>query len=346
MQPEVIEEGVQSNFLSQEDIERFSRCKRFYLETSAFNFLVDNLELADIELTRAYQRRKGVIFATSPMLLWEIMLTSDLERADMMLLAAQALFDPILLGTPTELAVRYLRFAYPDNVVNYDIRSNLGWAGLWPNMTRDFQHTFVYDFVDLIEKTKPIRAISKSLTSIIEGLPDRTEIVELTSTFVTEIYGAVSEDIDAWGMDKITAKFVILYAFLLLMAYADLDGSAARDFWTERGFVGNLRHAEVTRAFLDYPDIFRSGPIVSMAAMAAFQYRGGKTNRGAIHDGMHVVYTPYVDAIISNDAAFLGFSKTYPYFCKRLLHMSEINFTKVKLALDDYPDDKKLRGRD
>jgi hypothetical protein len=189
MQPEVIEEGVQSNFLSQEDIERFSRCKRFYLETSAFNFLVDNLELADIELTRAYQRRKGVIFATSPMLLWEIMLTSDLERADMMLLAAQALFDPILLGTPTELAVRYLRFAYPDNVVNYDIRSNLGWAGLWPNMTRDFQHTFVYDFVDLIEKTKPIRAISKSLTSIIEGLPDRTEIVELTSTFVTEIYG-------------------------------------------------------------------------------------------------------------------------------------------------------------
>jgi hypothetical protein len=146
-------------------------------------------------------------------------------------------------------------------------------------------------------------------------------------------------------MDETIAKFVILYAFLLLMAYADLDGSAAREFWTEKGFVGDLENAEVTRAFLDYPDIFRSGPILSMAAMAAFQYRSGRTNRGAIHDGMHMVYTPYVDAIISNDTAFLGLSKTYPYFRKKLLHVSEVNLTKVKLDLDDYPDEQKLRGR-
>ena len=39
--------------------------------------------------------------------------------------------------------------------------------------------------------------------------------------------------------------------------------------------------------------------------MAAMQHAEGKTNRGAILDGMHMIYTPHVDTILSNDAAFL-----------------------------------------
>ena len=120
---------------------RFNRCKRVYLETSAFNFLIENVGLPKFERTRAYQRRKGVIFVTSPMLLWEIMLNSDREHADMMLMA------------------------------------------------------------------------------------------------------------------------------------------------------------EVTRVFMDYPEIFVRLPILEMAVMAALQYQGGKTNRGAIYDGMHMAYAPYVAAI-------------------------------------------------
>jgi hypothetical protein len=91
-----------------EDVERFKASTRIYLETSAFNYFADEFSLPDLELTRAYQRRKGVVFVTSPTLLWEIMLNTDRERADELLLAAQALFDPVLLATPTELTVRYL----------------------------------------------------------------------------------------------------------------------------------------------------------------------------------------------------------------------------------------------
>lgn len=213
---------------------RFNRSKRVYLETSAFNFLIGNVGLPKFEPTRAYQRRKDVIFVTSPMLLWEIMLNSDRERADMMLMAAQALFDPILLGTPTELTTRYLRSAYPRNIVNYDIRSGLSWTGLWARMTRDLGRSMTYDFAGLVQKSKPIRDISKNLTSVIEDTAHPTEVVDSARTFVAGVFNALCEDLRAWGLDDVTSKFVILYAYLLLLTNADLDGTAARDFFGGR----------------------------------------------------------------------------------------------------------------
>jgi hypothetical protein len=325
---------------------RFSRSNRVYLETSAFNYLIDNVGLPKFELTRAYQRRKGVIFVTSPMLLWEIMLNSDRERADMMLMAAQALFDPILLGTPTELTIRYLRSAYPRNVVNYDIKSGLSWTGLWSRMTRDFGCSMTYDFNELLRKSKPIRDISRNLTSVIEDITHRNEVVDLARTFVAGVFHALSDSLQDWGLDDVIAKFVILYTFLLLLAGADLDGTAARDFWIEKGFTGELGRAEVTRVFLDYPEIFVRGPLLEMAIMAALQYQSGKTNRGAIYDGMHMVYAPHVSAILSNDRAFIGLAKAHPTYRTRVLHMSQVAITDVALDLDDYPDDQKLSKLD
>ncbi len=326
------------------DLQRFNECERVYLETSAFNFLIENVGLDKFELTRAYQRKKGVIFVTSPVLLWEIMLNTDRQDADMMLMAAQALFDPILLGTPSELATRYLRSAYPRNVINYDVRSRLDWAGLWARMTRDFSVTMDYDFQVLLSKSKPLRDISKNLTNVIEGISrPANQTVDLARIFVTETFDALRDDLNGWGVDDVTAKFVILYAFLLLLAYADLDGSAARDFWLEKGFVGNRERAEVTEIFIEYPEIFLRGPILEMAIMAALQYRTGKTNRGAILDGMHMAYAPYVSAILSNDAAFLNHANSQPHYHSRVYHMSQIQITDVGLDLTEYPHDQKLR---
>lgn len=328
---------------SHEDWDRFRTAKRIYLETSAFNRLFDEFSIPDLELTRAYQRRKGVIFVTSPMLLWEIMMVSDRQRADAMLHAAQALFDPVLLGTPTELAVRYLESAYHGGDRGYDVRSNLSWATLWPEMTRDFSRTFNYDFEEVARKTAPMRKLSKNLRSVIEGRPHADPEVDLVRIFVDTVFRAIADDLERTGLDDVTAKFVILYTLLLLMAHADLDGTAAQDFWLRRGFIGELQHAEVTRAFIDYPDIFENGPMLAMAMMAAFQHRKGMANRGAIHDGLHVSYAPYVHTVVSNDAAFLGIADTHPYFAARLLHMSQIDLRRVELPLTEYPEASQSR---
>lgn len=310
------------------DWDRFLSSHRLYLETSAFNRLFDRFSVPELEIVRDQQRQKGLIFVTSPMLLWEIMLVSDRDRADAMLMGAQALFDPVLLATPTEIVVRYLEEAYGRDDILYDVRSHLEWATLWPAMTNDLRRTFVYHPTELIAKTRPIRKISRNLGTIIAGRPHPDETVDITRTYVNLVYGALADDLKAQGVDEVTAKFVILYTFLVLLAQADLDGAAARDFWMRRGFVDKLEHAEVSRAFVDFPEIFEHGPILSMALMAAHQYRRGIANRGAIHDGFHVVYAPYVHGILSNDAAFLSLSEEHPFFATRLLHMSNIDLVR------------------
>ncbi len=331
--------------LPRKEIDRFLRTQRLYLETSAFNYFVDNFDLPDIELTRAFQRRKGVIFVTSPMLLWEIMLNTDRERADTMLLAAQALFDPLLLATPTELTTRYLRHTYPENAVNYSFFTNVAWRDLWRAMTTDFTRTFSFDFDSLLAKTKPFRIISKNLGSVIEGRYHDDEIVILASTYVNDVHTTLCDDLRSRGVDDHIAKFVILYVFLLLLISADLDGSEAYEFWADKGFTEKLEPDQIIRVFTDFPEIFVCGPILEMAVMAALQYRSGSTNRGSLHDGMHMAYAPYVDAILSNDDAFLKLSAEHSFYRHRVLHLSEVQFSKVELPLADYPDDQRLRFR-
>lgn len=333
----------QSSFYTSEDMTRFRNSTRIYLETSAFNYFADEFSLPDLELTRAYQRRKGVIFVTSPTLLWEIMLNSDREHADKLLLAAQALFDPVLLATPTELTVRYLQSAYPNNVINYDVAAGPPWANRWPAMTNDFSRTIIYDFNELVLKTSGLRSMSKNLDSIMEGTDHPLELVRLAGQLVSTVYEAISEDTRSWGLSEMMAKFVILYAFLILMVYADMDGTPAKDFWIAKGFVGDRKDDVIISAFWDYPEIFRQGPILSMAIMAAMQHAEGKTNRGAILDGMHMIYTPHVDTILSNDAAFLRLAQGVPYFRNKVRHMSEMALRRVSLPLTDYPNDQKLR---
>ncbi len=75
------------------------------------------------------------------------------------------------------------------------------------------------------------------------------------------------------------------------------------------------KNAQVTRVFLDFPEIFRCGPILEMANMAALQYAVGVTNRGVLHDGMHMAYAPYIDIIVSTDAAFLELGAKHD-FCR------------------------------
>lgn len=325
------------------EIDRFFRAQRLYLETSAFNHFVDNFEIADIELTRAYQREKNVIFVTSPTMLWEIMLNTDQLRADKMLLAAQALFDPLLLATPTELVVRYLRHAYPVNRINYSCFTGLNWRNLWSDMTRDFSKTFAFNLADLTARTRPFRIISKNLNSVMCGANHADEAVSLAAKYVLEIYSALREDLETWNVDEITAKFVILYVFLLLIICSDLDRSEANGLWAEKGFTGDLEYAQVTRIFIDYPEIFVCGPVVEMAVMAASQFRAGHLNRGVLHDGMHMVYAPFVDAILSNDTAFLELSAKQPFYRNRVFHLSEIQFSRVKLPLSKYQNDQKSR---
>lgn len=327
----------ESSSVEDAELKRFLNANRLYLETSAFNYIVDNFSLEDIEHTRAYQRAKGTIFIASPTLLWEIMLITDNEKADSMLHAAQALFDPLLLATPTEISVRYLKHAYPKNTVNYDLFSRVSWFGLWREMTTDFTKTFSFDSDNLLGKTNPIRSISRNLRSILENRECTDDTSDLIRIFVAKIHSHLSDTLHQNRVNNELAKIIIIYVLLLLVLGADIDNSEAQELWAEKGFGSDLDAEQLTCIFYDYPEIFFRGPLVEMATMAKLQYDAGKTNRGALHDGLHMAYAPYVHHILSNDEAFLRISKNNPHYKNRVWHLSEVNFTPVEFPMGRSP---------
>ena len=315
------EKIIKDSRVSRSDLDRFCSLHRIYLETSTFNEMFERFDLNAFEITREYQRRQGVIFVASPVLLWEIMLVGDRDRADRMLLAAQLLFDSVLLATPAELIVRFLETAYPKNTVNYSFFSELELAPTWSQMTTDWRTTFEYDLEALKAKTSPFRLISKNLNAVIEGQPCGIETVDLAAQFVAGIHLALREDLEHWGIEATTAKFVILYVFLLLLMGADLAHDEVNRFWTRLGYGAVLSQEQVTRVFIDFPEIFRYGPLLEMATMAALQFDTRRRDRGILHDGMHMIYAPYVNAILSSDPSFSVLSKDHPFYRGKVYHM-------------------------
>jgi hypothetical protein len=298
------------------EFDRFMGARRIYLETSAFNSVFDAIAIPELERMRERERERGTIFVASPMLFWEIMLSGDADRGDAMLMGAQALFDPLLLASPSDLAARYLRAGYPENRINYSFFAGAEWLERWRAITGDYSRNFT--FQGHLEKARTFRVVSKNLRSIVENEDHPDEMVRVATEYVTKIFWAIGDDLKRLPIDDVTAKLVILYVFLLLLLPADLEHSEARALWIEKGFTGERENEQITAAFRDFPEIFRCGPILEMANMAALQYAAGKPNRGVLHDGMHMAYAPYVEIIVSCDAVFLELGAKHDFYREKV----------------------------
>ena len=74
-----------------------TRLRRFYFETSALNAFADGRSVQDAIATKAFQNLKGRGFYLSPVVLWEVLLTSDEIARERLINFAQHLFEPDLL---------------------------------------------------------------------------------------------------------------------------------------------------------------------------------------------------------------------------------------------------------
>ncbi len=251
-----------------------------------------------------------------------------------MLLAAQALFDPLMLATPTELASRYLLNAYPANFINYSIFTKSIPPALWREMTQDFVRTL--SFNGHLERARFFRVVSRNLETVVEGKAHDDEIVRHAAEYVNLVHQVFASNArPPWGVHDQLAKFVILYVFLLFGIAADLGAS-------EAGTLA-IKSEDPIRIFTDYPKMFLLGPLAEMAAMAELQYRMGRRDRGVLLDGMHMAYAPYVDMILSNDEAFLELSAQHRFYRRKVFHLSKMQINRVPLKLADYPEAQNIR---
>lgn len=294
-----------------------------YFETSALNYVLGNIPQEQILNTRAYLKSVNKNWLTSPVAIWEILLTSDDLETEKLIFTAQNLFYPTLLASPSELVVRYLKYAYPENKINYPVFSNSSLNDIWKNMAKDTRITFVYDKDALKQKTSLLRKFSKNLPSIIDGKATSDNLVDGFGTVIQAFYDLLISNGIKLPADKIVCKFVMLYSILLLVVLADFEKDEINEFWAGRGLKDGSTYDWLKHILESYPDLFWRGPVLEMANMACYQYKKNRRDRGILLDGMHMVYAPYCDVIFTNDDVFASYKNENPFYKNQIFHMSE-----------------------
>ena len=302
----------------------------WYFETSGFNYLVGSFEFKTFLNTRELQELRGRTLYVSPITLWEIMLTSDNLHSDFLLFSAQNLFSEKLLATPTELIIRYLKNAYPENKINYDIYTELNIGKIWSKMTKDNSVNFEYSKSKLIKKTELIRNISNNLPSIIKGTIEQNKDGNLYR--ISEVLTVYFECLRADGFlpnstkydEETLNKLVVLFAMLFFVLRLDLDSNVIVKFLGDEGVPIEDPTKILTYVFENYSELFKRGPLLEMAVMAYNQVKLGNTNRGLLLDCYHMIYAPYVDWIVTGDDGFNNLKSMESRYRKKIIHVSKL----------------------
>jgi hypothetical protein len=309
--------------------------EKVYFETSAFNYLLKSIRFESFLNTRELQRRRGRQLFVSPVTLWEAMLTG--KNSDFLLFAAQNLFSEQMLAAPSEIIVRYLLNAYPENKVNYKIFTDLELGNIWGRMAHDNSVTFQYDKEKLREKTKFLRSISTNLSSIVKyptitpSDPNLQGVANIVHTYYECLYddGFLPKREGKRYDLEILYKLFILIVLVFFILNLDLDSGVIEDFWRNVGLAENDETKRVMYIFEKYPELLKRGPLLEITIMAYHQLQLGRKNRGLIMDSFHMVYAPYVDTIISADQDFSELRSQEKHYSRKLVHISEINLREA-----------------
>jgi len=310
--------------------------ERVYFETSAFNYFLNKLRWESFLGTRELQGNLGRKLYISPVTLWELMLTRQID-SDFMLYAAQNLFSSKMLATPGELVTRYIRNAYPRNEVNYSYITDQDIGRVWERMTRNNSVTMIYDQDELLEKTKILRTISSNLPAIVR-YPDvrvRSDILQNIAHVVHTVYECLAQDgfLTRWENSdydvRTLAKIYVIWIMGIFLLRFDLYNSPIESFWEEEALNTDDPVAKLMHVTETYQELLHVGPIIEMTMMSYHQLKLGRKNRGLLLDSMHCIYAPYVHTILTADEDFRQLATQEPRYGRKMKHVRDINLRDV-----------------
>ena len=136
-----------------------TRLHRVYFETSALNAFAEGRSVQDAIATKALQNLKGRGFYLSPVVLWEVLLTSDEIAREKLIHFAQHLCEATLLPSPEELIIKYLRSDCPIIEKEYHLASAGSFAAPWQDICAIKEKTLIIDAAQLRQKTNILRML-------------------------------------------------------------------------------------------------------------------------------------------------------------------------------------------
>lgn len=319
-----------------------TRLHRVYFETSALNAFAKGRSIQDAVATKAFQNLRGRGFYLSPVVLWEIILTSDELTREKLLYFAQHQFEPDLLPSPEELIVKYVKSGCPEVEREYPLMSRGFFADPWRDICAIKEKTLIFNAELVQKKTAALREIARLFheftrfnTLDISAKPGIARLQVSVQQILDRhsIIPAIYED------DYETVRHLRLVTFFILLvlcAGASIEQDVIENFWQEQGV--RTMQERIDMVFSSFPQLVLRGPFNQIAYMAHFQ-GAGKFSRGVYFDSLHAVYSLYADAFISADEHFRVFREnlcgSVPHVSK-ILHFDEIQFTIT--ARENPPD--------
>jgi hypothetical protein len=301
-----------------------------YFETSAVNYLAQNLTLYDAIATRGLQLARGNRWYISPVTLWEILLTTEERVREELLFFSQHLFFDRLLKTPSEISIDYITSNCRKIQSYTEFHSGTDVANIWNSICKDSRMPFDFDHQALVDWTSHIKLISKKADKIINGIILSEELQtdeQKLSLLLQHIYESLPYKSDIKPIKQLQ-KLAIVFLFYYLCIGIDLTPEIIDAFWHLKGIQEPI--SRLYYLLSNYPSLIQQGPFMEFAIMAQNQIKlSPKTGRGLFHDSLHCIYLPFIDIFFTNDNHFISLRKLnifqYHKKIKSIIH--DVNYT-------------------
>lgn len=308
---------------------------RIYIETSAANYFLDNLNGEGALATRKLQLSKGREWHISTTVLWEILQIRDRRELDASLYLASCLFSHDLLKSAAEITIDFIEKGRPRYLILDPPFTNSRLADYWRKACKDKSYWFFSDGPFINEATQFVKDVARYVGYLtFEGSKDNSNVKEEFVGFaalLADIYDQhFTDNVDALTKSLRTTSLLIL--FMQLCLCLDITRDVIDKFWEPKKITDPFERL----SFLleQYPDIIRFGPVWNIAnAMLMQCTKSGRSSRGAFHDGLHAIYLPFINIFLTRDEHFRNMrniaKKEYGDLYNKIHHLDEVQLLKV-----------------
>ncbi len=298
----------------------------------------------DAQATKELQEEKGRYWYISINTLWELMQIQDYHDYDKKLFNATYLFQNKILKSPAELLIDFIKKGCPDYHLLDNPFSESIIAQSWEKACADKSYSFSISNTSAIDKTKWFKKISTNIPYIIEYNKPNTsknidaDINEMKNT-IFRIYEILFDD-NVNDQVVYLRKISLLLCLLILCMGYDLSGDILYEYWDKRKIEKPIDR--LVYLLTKNIKLLSSGPFWIMSNVVLIQLQNlNKASRGALFDGLHSIYLPYVDSFVTKDKHFVKIrnSSTVEYrklYYDKIVHIDELklikNIRRVKIT--------------
>lgn len=309
--------------------------QRVYLETSAVNHFLSEMNGQGAESTRRLQLSKGRCWFISTTVIWELLLMKRRQDLDICLFLSSYLFDENLLKSGAEIILDYIEQGCPSyQELEPFTKSKIG--PLWTRACKDRSFYFYIEDPNFFNMTSHLKKISKCFRYITYDRKFKHPLIDAEiksiASFLDSVYSEQFTD-----EVKPVVKWLRMISLLLLLIQIclclDITGDAIQSFWVNKKIEDPFER--LYYLLETSPEVLRQGPLWNMANTILFQcQRTGKSSRGALHDGLHSVYLPFIDLFLTKDKHFSALRDIVKpefkeLFYKKIYHIDEVSIIRV-----------------